>query len=621
MSKPKFDSSKPFSVADSVNTKQAAPKPKFDKKKTFTEYIVESDEAQKGIEDKQVSDLKDNALLLQHGATLGFSDEIVGGVEAALGGDYKEERNKFRKTLDDARERQGFVGDTAELAGNVGITMIPGARMASTAGKEIALAAAQGLGESDEMEDAPGRMAVSAGLSGATQLAGKAVNKMFFNEPDKILARTSGALNSDFLKGRGGDKAPDKVAQELDKIGFFRQGEVVFDTHYKKFVPNPTKSRMETFFKPQSLENLHDRAQMAMTAIKHRKEQLLKGKDVPLDKVGEKLKEGVKEFVPKGYDYETRLQSAMDVVKTILTDFQAHGKVFRKNIKNPHPNAKTNMYINATDLDEYKGYLGDEVNKSFEKRLRDVGIDDEGIMKMRSKLDDILTDYGGPDYKENNLISHKLNLLSEDAWKKISRHSAEGIEKPNLTRGNRWDRIMDMVNPASMGVGRAAVGSNMDSAPVEAIRKGFKRLPVEIYNNNQERDNYVEQNPPMQKQTNVPNIPEHFIRTPLPRSTEGLMKNKQFVLGKVAQMAPDMFEAVNDVYEHNPESLGEMAQVLALKMPHFFEKDKYNRFDGRILTEKDKQQAIKDTNLNPNLDTIAQAKIITKLNREGLFEG
>jgi hypothetical protein len=118
----------------------------------------------------------------------------------------------------------------------------------------------------------------------------------------------------------------------------------------------------------------------------------------------------------------------------------------------------------------------------------------------------------------------------------------------------------------------------------------------------------------------VPNIPEQFIRTPLPRNTEGLLKNKNFVLGKVAQMMPEMLEGVKDVMENNPENLPELAQVLAMKMPHVFEKDKYNRFDGRILSEKDKQVAIKDTLLNESLGAIEQARIITRLNKEGLYD-
>lgn len=617
MNKPKFDPSKPYEVVK-------ASKPKFDKKKPFTEYIVESAEAQEAIEAKQIDDLKDNALLLQHGASMGFSDEIVGGVEAMLGGDYKEERDKFRETLKDARKRQGLLGDTAELAGNVGVTMIPGAKVASTAGKEIALAMAQGLGESDELEDAPKHMLISGGLSAGTQVAGKVAKKMLFDEPDKILARTSGARNMDFLKGRGGDKDPAKVAADLDKIGFFRQGDVVYDTHYKKFIPHPGKSRLETFFKPQSLENLHDRAQIAMTAIRHRKAEILKGKTIPSEKLIAKLDEGLKEFIPKGIDNASRKETAEKIKDLIFEDLIAQGAMQSKTHV-PHMNMALkgnhhNKVISATGLDTYKGHLGQEVEKSFIKRLQEVGMDDEAIIKFRGKIDDLLTEYGGAPYKDNNVISHKLNLLSEDAWNKISRHSAEGIEKPPLTAGSLWDKAIDMVNPASVGVGRARIGKEMDSWPVETIRKGFKRAPVELYNN-MDRENYVEQNPPMQKQTSVPNIPEQLIRTPLPRSTEGLNKNKPFVLKKVAQMAPEMFEAVKDVYENNPENLGELAQVLAMKMPHFFEKDKYNRFDGRILTEKDKSQAIKDTLLRKDVDAIAQGKIITLLNREGLFEG
>jgi len=91
-------------------------------------------------------------------------------------------------------------------------------------------------------------------------------------------------------------------------------------------------------------------------------------------------------------------------------------------------------------------------------------------------------------------------------------------------------------------------------------------------------------------------------------------------LAKIAQMMPEMYDAVKDVFEHNPESLGELAQVISMKMPHVFAKDKYNRFDGRIVGEADKQKAIKDTLLKEELNSIEQAKIITKLNKTGEFD-
>jgi hypothetical protein len=117
----------------------------------------------------------------------------------------------------------------------------------------------------------------------------------------------------------------------------------------------------------------------------------------------------------------------------------------------------------------------------------------------------------------------------------------------------------------------------------------------------------------------VPNIPEELIRTPLPRSTQSLMEKKSFVLAKVAQMMPEMYEAVSDTYKHEPERLGEIAQVLSMKAPHLFERDKYNRYDGRILSEKDKAQAIKDTLLRKDISSVQQSKIITRLNQTGEF--
>ncbi len=602
------------SEVDEVSEKKASP---VKAKKSLLDTIVASGDGEEAFHEQQTSNAQDMALLAAQGAARDFLDEGVGFVKSKLNGtEYKDERNQFRDKIGAARERMGVVGDAAELVGNVGTSMIPGARIATTVGVELADAALQGLGSADEMEDAPLQVAKSMAASGAAQVGGKVVSK-YFEEPAKILARTAGARGMDFLKGRGGKMAPDKVAKELDDLGFFRQGEVVFDTQKKKFLPNPSKGRLETFFKPQSLEDLHNRAQIAMTAIKTKKAELLKGKVIPLQKLATTINDGINEFIPKGFNVASREEAIKSVRDTIFDDLSYQGVINRGG-------------VDATGLDTYKGYLGAETDKSFIKRLKDVGMDDEAIMKFRSKIDDLLTSYGGIDYKDNNLISHKLNLLAEDAWNKISRESGYGVEGPRLTRGNWWDKTMDLVNPAPVGVARARIGNNIDGYPIEAIRKGFKRAPVEMIDNNAHGENYEEQIPmqrpneqkPQGRNPNsVPNLAEQFIRTPLPRTTEELMKNKQFVLGKVAQMMPEMFESVKDVYDHNPENLGELAQVIAQKMPHMFAKDKYNRFDGRIVSEKDKQAAIKDTLLNDKISTIEQAKIITKLNKEGLFEG
>ena len=407
------------------------------------------------------------------------------------------------------------------------------------------------------------------------------------------------------------------MAKKLDEIGFFRQGEVIFDANSKKFVPNPTKKRLETFFSPKSLESMNERAQIAMSNIRTQKEKILKGKIIPGSEVMAAIDAGINDLV-SGFNVDQRATVGQGLKQIILDDLYSMN--IARNVGGVPHLSSGNMIVDATGLDRYKGYLGDEVSKSFEKRLRDVGVSDEGIIAARARIDKLLDKVGGVDYKELNDISSKLNLVSQDAIMKVAREDATGVEKAALTRGGLRDRVVDFLNPAPVGVGRARIGKGIENnnLPLNILRQGAKRLPVEFYNNKQQEVPYA---PGMGPQSmNVPNIPEQFIRTPLPRSTDGLMKKKNFVLGKVAQMMPEMFESVKDTYEHEPERLSEIAQVLAVKMPHLFERDKYNRFDGRILSEADKQVAIKDTLLRKDLSPIDQAKIITRLNKEGLYE-
>lgn len=618
MSKPKFNPEKPFTAVDEVGTKQAGPKPKFDKNKPFYEYIGDSLMAQEEFEKEQIDKAPDMALLMAQGAAHDFLDEGAGAVTAMTGGEYKEGRNKMRARIDEARKATGLGGDAAEIIGNVGVTMIPGARVASKVGTELGLAALQGAGAADELEDVPGQAAKSAAVSGATQIVGKGINKLLFNEPDKILARTTGANRKNFWDAKNTPKAPEQIRKRLDDMGFFKQGEVVYDKTTNKWIPHPSKSRLETFFKPQSLDDLHNRAQEAITALRHENDQLLKNKKIPMSKVLAATQQAARDFIPDGFDYVKREEAANKIVDKILMDLELKGKVPK------------NGLIDALDVEDIKRQMQNEVFNTFHKSADDLALTPESIRTFSTKIDDLVDSYGGPTYKKNNDLMSDLITQNEQIFQKVARESAEGIEKPNLTRGSITDRLVDMINPAPVGVMRARIGKSVDTIPGEITRKAFKRAPVEILNNHMQPPvEVIEDDPshPMNQQgkgrmpQSVPNIPEQFIRTPLPRTTEGLMKNKTFVLGKVAQMMPEMFEAVKDTYDHEPEMLGEIAQVLSLKMPHLFERDKYNRFDGRILSEKDKQAAIKDTLLKNELSSIEQAKIITRLNKEGLYDG
>lgn len=600
MSKPKFDPKKPYEVVDEVSTKAA--KPKFDKKKPFTAYIDESLEAQEAIEEGKLQTAKDLLLLGAHGGSQDLLDEGAGVAHKLIGGDYTEGRDSVRQSIEEARARQGLVGDAAELVGNVGVSMaLPGSKAAGVA-RELGLAAIQGAGSAKELEDVPASAALSAGVSGVTQGVGKVVGKVF-DKPNKILARTSGARGVDFLKGNDGVKAPDEIAKRLDKVGFFRQGEVVFNPSLKKFVPNPTKGKLESFFSPQSLDDLHNRAQTAVTALRGRNDELLKNKKIPMKKVLGAVQSAAMDFIPDGFDYLKREQAASNIVDKVLMDLELQGKV-------------KNGLVDALDVEQIKRNMQDEVARTFKQSADDLSLTPESLRKFSTKIDELVDTYGGPDYKANNDLMSDLLSQSEMMFNKVARESGYGVEAPRLTKGSMWDSIVDTFNPASVGVGRARVGQGLDTAPGQALTRGLKRAPVEIFNNNREPQS-VGRMP-----QSISNIPEEFIRTPLPRTSEGLIKHKKLVLGKIAQMTNDpmLLEGAMEVYDHNPENLPELATMLSQKFPHFFEKDKYNRFDGRIVSEVDKQKAIKDTLLRTDISSIEQAKIITRLNKEGLYD-
>lgn len=574
----------------------------------------------------------DYALMAASGAMKDHLDETSGFIGESLGGNYEETRDGVRKKLGEARDRIGIGADVAETAGSVASDyLIPGGPVV----KELISSGLHGLGSADEMEDAPKQVGINAGITAVTHGLGGVVNKVFdLDKPNRILARTTGARGQDFLKGgvegvwgKEGKRAPELIAKRLDDMGFFRQGEVGWSLEAGKWVPMHKKgsSRLDSFFKPQSNEDLYNRAMQTVSGLKQHNEELLKGKTIPMDTVANTLREAVNDYVEKGgYDYAGRLKKAQEIVNTVLNDNHMRGKIKRsaKNldglgrpVKQGERLAGTNMYMDAADVDQIKRDLYKEVEETFKqgKAAGDLSLGPEAQRKFSAKIDTLLDKYGGPKYKQNNDVMHDLLQMGEDMYNKISREAGYGFQGPRLTMGSQIENGFKdfLVNNGPAGVAQARLGQGLATPTGQNVMNGVRKLPVIQQGNQGEYG----------RKPNSINIPEELIRTPLPRTTDGMMKNKNFVLAKVAQMAPEMFEAVKDTYDREPEMLSEIAPVLAQKMPHLFERDKYNRFDGRVMSEQDKSRVIKDTLTNSQLNSIQQAQIITKLNKDGIYDG
>lgn len=550
----------------------------------------------------------DLALLGAQGATLGFLDEGAGALEHLQGGDYTEARDEARGKISDARGRQGLWGDVAEMGGSMVTSVAVPALRGGSFIKELGLAALQGAGEADEMEDVPGQALKSGLMSAGSQAVVKGAAHKMFGEPSKILANTSGARGINYDKaGDIVDKKPDEIAKRLDSIGFFKMGDRRFDPNTKSFILNSGpggQGKLEAAIKPASLDTYMERVEKANQALGQQNAQLLRGKRIPINEVDDVLIDTAFDFIPEGSGVADRAKAAVDIVQEIVSDLRSRGAI-------------RNGRIEAAEIQKVKQFLQHKVHKSYQNQgLSDITNDGlEGRRTYATKLDQLLDKYGGAEYAKNNDLMRDLFSQKEFLHKKSARMSGESISGAKLVRPTLMDHAADVLDNPMVGVGRARVGQALETGTGKASMDAITRLPVEVINNR-------EQSPGgnWRKPQSTPNIPEELIRTPLPRTTKGLMDNKVFVLAKIAQMAPDMLEAVKDTYAHDPEMLGQLAPVIAQRMPHFFERDKYNRFDGRIMNEADKQKAIKDTLGDTRLSTIEQAKIITRLNKEGLYE-
>jgi len=363
-------------------------------------------------------------------------------------------------------------------------------------------------------------------------------------------------------------------------------------------------------------DRLLARAEDAVKKLQAKKERyygtLLDNRFLPASSINNMAEEIAEEYSQRGL-----LKGPMNRNKAVAN--------VRENILDQLMNLGGDMSrISLRELDRLKKMAQEDV-RNFSKGLGDLGDKDELARITARKLKNLVEDnIGNEGYKKINSKQHDFLSVAGDLRNKIRSLDLAAPDRQQLEKTNLIEGVKDSLTGGSQGRLDRAAGKEWWEKhipkPARAILPyAAEEAPGAIYRQQMQGQEGMRGNgrDPSGK---VDNIPEQLIRTPLPRSTEALMEQKPFVLAKIAQMMPEMYDAVKDVFEHNPESLGELAQVISMKMPHVFAKDKYNRFDGRIVSEADKQKAIKDTLLKEELNSIEQAKIITKLNKTGEFD-
>jgi hypothetical protein len=113
--------------------------------------------------------------------------------------------------------------------------------------------------------------------------------------------------------------------------------------------------------------------------------------------------------------------------------------------------------------------------------------------------------------------------------------------------------------------------------------------------------------------------PKDLIKYRIPRSTQGILENKEKVLAKLSQQGvpKEMIHTVAQAMNGEPDDLSNVASIMVSQFPDLFEKSRYMIFDGKFLNPNDKAKAADDISKRDNLDSIQRAKMISKINKTG----
>lgn len=572
-------------------------------------------------EDDIVDTILDGAYAAAQGASYNFADETYGAgrslYEKGDLSDYEVHRDEARHQWAVARDRSPITTTLSEVGG----AMVSPANKVFGAAKGlrgVIRGAAEGATQSygaTEKEDGTEQaieMGLGAGMGAGTGVVANVVSKGFSKSPTAVRAEVLGVKGKDYLV-RGNDRK--RVVERISGTGMLKNRKMEYDPHKMKFVPRGKKKWDLDELEMNTEERLLARAQDATDKLQGRKEKefgkVLQNSFVTLDDIEAMAGEIAQEYSERGL---------------IKGPYERQEAVFRlhENIKAQLLQGTDNTHISLDRLDKIKRMAQEDV-KNFSKGLGELGDNDELARITARKLKNLVEDSVGSDaFRKLNAEQHDFLSVAGDLRNKVKSLELAPPKRMQFEKTNAIEGVLDNMRGGSQGRLNSADTlewwQNHIPKPARAvIPYMLEETPGAVFRQNLQgqemRGHY------RGPAGGVENIPEQLIRTPLPRSTEGLMQKKPFVLAKIAQMMPEMYEAVKDVYDHNPENLGELAQVIAMKMPHFFEKDKYNRFDNRIVSEADKQKAIKDILLKKDINAIAQAKLITKLNQEGIYEG
>ena len=124
---------------------------------------------------------------------------------------------------------------------------------------------------------------------------------------------------------------------------------------------------------------------------------------------------------------------------------------------------------------------------------------------------------------------------------------------------------------------------------------------------------------PGREPNSVGMTPKQLVNYRIPRSTQGILEQKEKVIAKLAQsgLPSEMIDSVAHALNGDADDVSSIAPVIMTQFPTLFEKSKYKVFDGKFIDPNDKAKAADEISRRDDIDSIQRARMINKINKFG----
>jgi hypothetical protein len=528
------------------------------------------------------------------------------GAEEPITDIYNKDVSAIRQGLSEARTRSPWATATGEMGVGIGTALIPGAGPLLGAGKFGGLGGmaargfVEGAGTAETMD--PYEIGtfggIGAGLGAVGGLASKGVKAITTQSPARIRAGVLGAKSAEFKEV--GQKEREALAEELNKMGLFQKTKASFDPASGKWIPKG--SALENIEKP-SRDKILSRVDDAFKATQDEKDKLFAVEMVkPVQDapgVVVKLQSAVNNYARKRSGMQGRRELAQKELDNIL------GDVLEEIDASPNKTWTVQMLENA------KQRMGEDVGKYGRDPIFGGSDDMADLYKDFYKAinDSLKSEITDKNYGRLNSLQQKLYTTKIDLKKAMASESP--TFKP--TDVTSWFSSPE----AQLDTARAAEVMNLPGLKQikSPLRMGTSEAPYGGIR-------FIDPSMPDQSQKNAPLInfsPREIIDYKIPRSTKGILEQKDKVLAKFVQkgLPDEMVETLTVALNGNPDDLSDIMPLIMTQFPEAFEKSKYKVFDGRFIDPNDKARAADSISRREDINSIQRAKMISKINKTG----